>query len=223
MAPHPFSRYRLRIMQDMVRIFVIPSLILTLTLRVAGTRLGLWSIPAYPTFVVLSAFVRDWYTQASRRREARRMGGRLAPTIKGKWPGNIDLMLRIRNAAHDDYLCQGFLDLFQEYQSTTLNLRILGADLVRTLPFYRHQCGFGQLCLAADLRLSATLFSHDASFRNTTDTSGSIRWLLWMKNISSTCLQLVLITSGEVVARRNECTCSCILLNQCANVLILMM
>lgn len=68
MAPHPFSRFRLRILQDMVRIFVIPSLMLALTLRVAGTRLGLWSIPVYPTFVVLSAFVRDWYTQASRRR-----------------------------------------------------------------------------------------------------------------------------------------------------------
>ena len=137
MAPHPYSRFRLRIMQDFIRIFVLPTTVLTLGLKLAGLRLGLLVVPSYPVFVILCAVARDWYTQFTQRREAYRMGGRLAPQVKGKWPGNIDILFRIKNAAHNDYLCQGLLDLFHEYQSTTLNLRILGADLVRIFPVYR--------------------------------------------------------------------------------------
>ncbi|TCD71088.1 hypothetical protein EIP91_000180 [Steccherinum ochraceum] len=130
MAPHPYSRYRLRLLQDFIRILVVPSLLLSLSLRLSGVHLGLLAIPSYPACVVLSAFVRDWYARLAQRREAYQMGGRLAPIVKGKWPGNLDVLCRIKNAAHNDYLCQGFLDLFHEYQSTTLNLRILGADLM---------------------------------------------------------------------------------------------
>ncbi|KAH8105405.1 cytochrome P450 [Cristinia sonorae] len=133
MPQHPFSRYRLRILQDFVRIFVFPILLLSLAFKATGIRLGLLAVPVHFAFIVLCAFARDWYGQLLQRQEAYKMGGRVVPQVKGKWPGNIDVMLRIKNAAHNDYLCQGFLDLFQEYQSTTLNLRILGADLMITM------------------------------------------------------------------------------------------
>ncbi|THH32681.1 hypothetical protein EUX98_g1506 [Antrodiella citrinella] len=157
MPQHPYSHYRLRIAQDFIRILVVPNLMLSVVLKLADIHLGFLSIPAYLLCTIVAAFGRDWYDQITQRRAAYQVGGSLVPKVKGKWPGNLDILFRIKNAAHNDYLCQGFLDLFHEYQSTTLNLRILGADLVCTLSMHRYMITMDEEHIKF---LSATGFDH---------------------------------------------------------------
>lgn len=62
--------------------------------------------------------------------------GGLPPTplcvvrVKGKLPGNIDIIVRLFANNDSGYLYDLFLELFDQCQSTTINLRILGVDKV---------------------------------------------------------------------------------------------
>ncbi|KAI0076688.1 cytochrome P450 [Panus rudis PR-1116 ss-1] len=131
--PHPFSRYRLRFLHDVVRIVVLPSVTLATALSVLHVRLGLLTIPAYVSFIVVAAAVRNRHDLHQQRRQALQRGARMVPVVVGKWPGNLDVLLRMKREVKSRYLCDFFLDLFQEYQSTIVNLRILGADLFVTM------------------------------------------------------------------------------------------
>jgi len=53
--------------------------------------------------------------------------------VKGKLPGNIDLIIRNFANKRSGYVYDIFLEWFEEYQSTTINLRILGIDKVGPL------------------------------------------------------------------------------------------
>lgn len=55
---------------------------------------------------------------------------RMIPHVVGKWPGNIDILLRMMKAFKTAYILDVYLDLFEEYQCTTLNTRILWVDQV---------------------------------------------------------------------------------------------
>ncbi|TFY66527.1 hypothetical protein EVG20_g4563 [Dentipellis fragilis] len=55
------------------------------------------------------------------------------PRVVGKWPGNIDLLLHMLRAGKTSYIQQVYLALFEEYQCTTLNTRILWMDQIITM------------------------------------------------------------------------------------------
>ena len=48
--------------------------------------------------------------------------------MKGKLPGNIDIVVRLFANNDSGYLYDLFLELFEQCQSTTINLRIFGLD-----------------------------------------------------------------------------------------------
>jgi hypothetical protein len=54
--------------------------------------------------------------------------------VKGKLPGNIDLIIRALANQRNGYIHDIFLEWFEEYQSTTINLRLLGVDKVGPFP-----------------------------------------------------------------------------------------
>ena len=50
--------------------------------------------------------------------------------MRGRWPGNLDVVLRLLKSFEGDYVLQGFADLFEEYGCTTLNTRFFWYDQV---------------------------------------------------------------------------------------------
>ena len=54
--------------------------------------------------------------------------------VKGKLPGNIDLIIRAFATQRSGYLHDLFHEWFEEYQSTIINVRLLGVDKVGSVP-----------------------------------------------------------------------------------------
>ena len=54
--------------------------------------------------------------------------------VKGKLPGNIDLIIQALAEKRNGYIHDTLLGLFEEYQSTTICIRLLGIDTVGSLP-----------------------------------------------------------------------------------------
>ena len=118
-------------MLDILRIFVFPCVVLSQACRHWNVRLGIFgTIPAYFAALVLWGWIRNVYYDIHQAREAARLGAKPVPRIKGKWPGNIDVLFRMMKAFKTAYLMDVYLELFQEYQCTTLNTRILWVDQV---------------------------------------------------------------------------------------------
>ncbi len=136
--PHPFSRYRVRLLGDFIRIIVVPSVILKLFFLLTDSRPGLLTLPSYAAFCFAISYARNTYAYFTQEHLARQMGGRLASCVVGKWPGNLDVMLKMIKASKTAYLGEFYHELFHQYQSTTLNLRLLWSDFVR--PFTTIQC-----------------------------------------------------------------------------------
>lgn len=127
---HPFSRYRLRLFWDFVRILLVPSLLFIGLLQLADIRLG-WLTPlAYVSWLFGAGLARIKTTAYLQVRAARRAGGRLPTEVVGNWPGNLDILIKLGKAAKTRYPAGFFHDLFEEYQCTTLNLKLLWSDLV---------------------------------------------------------------------------------------------
>lgn len=132
MFPPP-SYYRTRAALDLLRAFGLPILAVTQLQRLSGLQLGLLAVPVHVLGIVLCGVVRNAYYDYNQTREARRLGAKPVPRIKGKLPGNVDILLRMLNGFKTTYIQEVYLDLFKEYQCTTLNTRILWVDQVLTL------------------------------------------------------------------------------------------
>ncbi|KAH9927640.1 cytochrome P450 [Fomitopsis serialis] len=130
---HPDSFYRVRLFKDFVRIVVVPWATLFALLRTTEVRLGLLAVPAHVVFIVFWAYTRLQYADWMHRRDARRMGARPIPRVRGRWPGNLDIYLQLLKAYHTTYLGSFHLKLFEEYHTTTLNLRLLWQDFIITM------------------------------------------------------------------------------------------
>jgi len=130
---HPDSFYRRRLFNDFVRIIGVPSTSLFVILQLASIRLGYLTLPAYLAFAAACAYARLQYWDWTQTREATRLGARRIPQVSGKWPGNFDIYLKLLKAAHTTYLHSFQLSLFEEYQATTLNLRLLWQDVIITM------------------------------------------------------------------------------------------
>jgi hypothetical protein len=120
----------LRLVLDFSETIVLPAVFLTLVLPFLPFQLGLLTIPVYFGSIFVWATTRGAYFEFKQRREARSLGARPIPQVIGKWPGNLDILLRMIIAFRTSYILDVYLQLFEQYQSTTLNLRILWRDNV---------------------------------------------------------------------------------------------
>lgn len=122
--------YRTRLFLDVLRIFVLPCVILNYVCQRFGVRLGFLAIPVYPAAIVFWGFLNNIWHDIKSTVEAKRLGAKPIKRIRGKWPGNIDVLFRMMKAFKTAYIMDVYLELFQEYQCTTLNTRILWVDQV---------------------------------------------------------------------------------------------
>ncbi|KAJ6629919.1 cytochrome P450 monooxygenase CYP63 [Mycena sp. CBHHK59/15] len=126
--------YRARLLLDLFRSLVLPCVCLSLALRFLNVSLGsIVSIPAHLGFVILWAVVDGVLRNAAHARMARQFGAQRIPRVVGKWPGNIDVLLKMMKAFKTSYVLDVYLQLFEEYQCTTLNTRILWIDNIITM------------------------------------------------------------------------------------------
>jgi hypothetical protein len=93
-------------------------------------RLGYATIPCHILAVMLCAGARILYSKFIQSQETRQFGATPVPRVVGKLPGNIDILFSMMRSFKTSYLFDTYLDLFEKYQSTTLNLRILWEDQV---------------------------------------------------------------------------------------------
>lgn len=126
------SNFRLRLALDLSRIIVAPSLAFLVVVRLFRWNPRWLSLPAYITFMVLYTISKRQWTRLLQHREAQQLGAAHIPQVVGKWPGNIDVLLRMMRDFKSSYILDVYLRLFEEYQCTTLNLRILWTDTVRS-------------------------------------------------------------------------------------------
>ncbi|EMD35976.1 hypothetical protein CERSUDRAFT_115922 [Gelatoporia subvermispora B] len=130
---HPYGQYRLRLLKDVITIFVAPAVFLYACLQLAHIRLGLLLLPSYVLCTVAWICTTSFYFDFVTRREAHRLGARPIPQVVGKWPGNIDILLRMLRTIPTSYFGSFYISLFDEYHTTTLNLRLLWRDMIITM------------------------------------------------------------------------------------------
>jgi len=128
---HSIRSVRRRVVGSILRDSIVPAGVVALALRLAGIRLGYISgallLPAAALFgMYLQSVYRD-YVDA---KESSRLGAVPVPQIKGKLPGNIDVLFRILAGKKSGYMFDTFTELFEECDSTTINMRILWMDKV---------------------------------------------------------------------------------------------
>jgi len=101
------------------------------TLLSPTMRLCLRFFLSFPSIIVFF-LARKRYESYSLRRHASRLGVHEIPKVRGKWPGNLDilfmLMSQIRSGA---YLMEPLRELMKKYDCNTLNLYFLWTDFVR--------------------------------------------------------------------------------------------
>ncbi|KAK7443501.1 hypothetical protein VKT23_015674 [Stygiomarasmius scandens] len=126
------GNYRARLLLDLCQVVVLPVLVLLVLTRIYETHLW-WPLPTYILFIALWAVAKGLIEDILQSQERYRLGAKAIPCVVGKWPGNIDVLLRMMRAFKTSYLMDVYLELFEEYQCTTLNLRILWRDSIITM------------------------------------------------------------------------------------------
>ena len=121
--------YRKRILLSFAKALIVPPLFTCLVLRF--TSLSLWFyLPLALLSIPLGVVLRSNHTIWSQDREAARLGAQPITRVCGRWPGNLDVVLRMLKSFESDYVLQGFAVLFDEYGCTTLNTRFFWDDQV---------------------------------------------------------------------------------------------
>jgi hypothetical protein len=130
MSEYDHSHVRLRFVKGLFLFCALPPVFVALVLQRTETDLGILTIPSYFASVFLVAFIRIIYADHVQARDAQKLGARQIPRVVGKWPGSVDIIIRLLADMKSGYMHDVFLELFHEYQSTTLNLRILWTEKV---------------------------------------------------------------------------------------------
>jgi hypothetical protein len=127
--------YRKRILVSLAKAIVLPPLLTCLAFRIACPSLSVWYyLPLAFLNIQLSIVIRSHYSVWAQDRDAARLGAQTIPRVCGRWPGNLDVVLRMLKSFESDYVLQGFADLFDEYGCTTLNTRFFWDDQVYSRP-----------------------------------------------------------------------------------------
>ncbi|TFY81269.1 hypothetical protein EWM64_g2745 [Hericium alpestre] len=130
---HP-RQYRLRFLSDVFRVVVLPALFTGAVLRYGPYNPGLFKRIAFCALSIPAGVViRSWISSWSAKRNAARLGAVLPPAVRGRWPGNLDIAVGLVRSLNHDYLMQYMGDLFDKYNTKTLNTRILWDDQIWTI------------------------------------------------------------------------------------------
>jgi hypothetical protein len=125
--------WRTRFLLNVVQLLAFPLLFVSFITRYYGLHL---SIPSQVllSFITITSYIytTSQWNQHVIHREAFKLNCRTIPIAKGKWPGNLDLLLRLLRSPKTSYAAAWMFDLFREYQMNTINLRPLGVDLIVT-------------------------------------------------------------------------------------------
>ncbi|CAE6433878.1 unnamed protein product, partial [Rhizoctonia solani] len=124
--------HRLVWLTSLARFIGYPACVLTAALRLAGPKrlvdssllLGALYVISVPIFWGFRNTIRD----VMRAREAKRLGARIVPKVKGKWPGNIDLLIKLVGSLQSGYVAEVWDELAKEY-GNTFNMRLLWDDM----------------------------------------------------------------------------------------------
>ncbi len=123
--------YRKRILVSLTKALIAPPLLTTLVLRLICPPHSLFfCLPLALLSIPIAIGLRSQYTLWFQDREAARMGAKPITRVRGKWPGNLDIILRLLKSFESGYVLQGFADLFEEYGCTTINTRFFWDDQV---------------------------------------------------------------------------------------------
>ncbi|KAF8991946.1 cytochrome P450 monooxygenase CYP63 [Cyathus striatus] len=120
--------YRTRILVALFRAVILPPLVTLFALRALGTPFDEYSVLLAVFSVPASVIARSWYSTWRHSQVAVSLGAQVIPRVQGKWPGNLDIVIKIVRSFEEEYVLQGFADLFQEYNCTTLNTRFFWED-----------------------------------------------------------------------------------------------
>ncbi|KAJ6544118.1 hypothetical protein B0H19DRAFT_1238650 [Mycena capillaripes] len=126
--------HRRRILVSLTKALLLPPL-LSLTLLCLVLRLPLdifsviVSVLAIPFIISARSYLSVW----AHNRAAKSMNAAVVPRVKGRWPGNFDIALRVAKSFKEEYVFQIFADLFDEYGATTLNIRLFWDDQMITM------------------------------------------------------------------------------------------
>ena len=132
-----YSNYRLRlILHTVIPILGIPLsfpwILRYFELLPFITKIAWIDMPFFSIFsIFLYNFAWVQYEDIRQHREAKRLGAKMVPRFKGKWPGNFDFLWGLISQAKTDYMGQYLENLLREYGTTTLNIRLLWNDMVR--------------------------------------------------------------------------------------------
>jgi cytochrome P450 len=115
---------------DICRGVIGPCVALSFVASQADIPLGYLALPCHAFAIVLFATARIMYSNWIQSWEAGKLGAVPIRRVVGKWPGNVDVLFSMMRSFKTSYLADPYLNLFQEYQCTTLNLRILWVDQI---------------------------------------------------------------------------------------------
>ncbi|OCH89396.1 cytochrome P450 monooxygenase CYP63 [Obba rivulosa] len=126
----PATAYRTRFLFRIVSAIQWPFAVTFLSLRLFGHQSWLVHTLAWVACFPLWIVVTQQYSRWRNERLARQYGAKAVPCIQGRWPGNVDVMLRLAKDFPTGYALQAFTDLLDEYNCDTLNMRILWKDMI---------------------------------------------------------------------------------------------
>ncbi|KAI0316899.1 cytochrome P450 monooxygenase CYP63 [Amylostereum chailletii] len=129
---HP-RHFRLRFTLNLLRVVAIPNLALWMFFRVTGWAPGI-SLGTVLYLLTPLMFKILWSEYSLRRQGivAASIGGKLVPEVRGSWIGNIDVLLYRVQSLGGNYLSQQTVELFEEYKSKIINIRVMWADTFMT-------------------------------------------------------------------------------------------
>ncbi|KAI0298782.1 cytochrome P450 [Multifurca ochricompacta] len=124
--------YRKRILLSLGKALIAPPLLTFLLLRSTWpSSFSFWlSLPLALLSIPITIALRSRYTLWVQDREAAQLGAQPITKVTGRWPGNLDIVLRLLKSFESGYVLQGFADLFEEYGCTTLNTRFFWDDQI---------------------------------------------------------------------------------------------
>ncbi|TFK22513.1 cytochrome P450 monooxygenase CYP63 [Coprinopsis marcescibilis] len=127
---HP-GNYRARVLSDLCQSFLLPVvsariLLIYFDLPLSRLQTNFLSLAAIVAWAILRSAGIDYL----QRTQARALQARAIPQVLGRWPGNIDVLFRMMKDFRTSYILDVYLQLFEEYKCTTLNLRILWRDTI---------------------------------------------------------------------------------------------
>ncbi|KAH7926999.1 cytochrome P450 [Leucogyrophana mollusca] len=99
----------------------------------AGLSLPSWLVSTLLLVCApLGFFVYITFGETAKRRRAATSGARMVPRVRGRWLGNLDVLMHAVNRAESDYIGQLLQTCTQDIGSPTVNLWFLWEDIIVT-------------------------------------------------------------------------------------------